>query len=922
MKKNIILFVILLAVMQLQAQPDLKVDALRVEGLQEPLGIDRGNPRFSWKITSAGRNVHQRSYRILVASSPDKLARKSGDIWDSGVVPADQSLDVLYAGKPLASFKKYYWTVEVKSNHGGAVWSRPATWSMGLRDPALWKASWIGINGHRKEDQVDSVFTRLSARYLRKEATLSKPVKRATAYIAGLGLYELYVNGKKAGNAVLAPTTAEYDKRVVYNAIDITAQLKQGRNALGVILGNGRYFMMRNYQGKPDPLTGIPQANYGYPCLLVQVQVEYTDGSTAQIVSDQQWKVTDNGPVIANSEYDGEDYDARKNLNGWAMPGYADQSWKTPDIMPTPAPVVEAQPNEPIVVKQKLTPVALHRTASGSWILDMGQNMVGWVAIRVKGKAGDTVTLRFSEKLKTKDSLYTDNLRNARATDNYVIGGNGWENWEPRFTYHGFRYVEVKGLQYVPDASQFTGKIVYDDIATTGWFSSSDSTMNAVFRNAYWTIRGNYRGMPTDCPQRDERTGWLGDRVMSSYGESFVFDNARLYAKWLQDIADAQLENGSIPDIVPSFWKRYADNVTYPSAFILIPDMLRRQYGDQESFRRFYPAMRKWMAYMWNTYNEQDLVLKDNYGDWCVPPESLDLIWSKDSTRVTEGGLLASAYFYHCSRLMENYARLLHNETDVQYFSGIADRVKSAFNKRYYNPQKQQYANNTITANLLPLSFGMVPENDRAVLFTRIVDKLKTADNHVTTGIIGGMWMMRGLSDNGRTDLALQLATNTTYPSWGYMVGQGATTIWELWNGDAANPMMNSGNHQMLLGDLLVWYYEYLAGIKTDQKLTGFKKVVMRPEFPAGLKQVSAYLDSRYGKIASAWKKQDGQISWTVTIPPNTTAALDIPGNAATIRESGKLIAGQQTFTTSRVSDTVTRVEIGSGTYQFTVANP
>jgi len=409
--------------------------------------------------------------------------------------------------------------------------------------------------------------------------------------------------------------------------------------------------------------------------------------------------------------------------------------------------------------------------------------------------------------------------------------------------------------------------------------------------------------------------------VISSYGESFMFDNSRLYAKWLDDINDAQKESGSIPDIVPTFWDRYADNVTYPSAFIVIPEMLRRQFGDMHSVAKQYAAMKKWTLYMWNTYRKNDLVSNDTYGDWCVPPESLDLIWSKDPNRITDGGLLGSSYYYYCVNLMKHYATLLNNTDDVSQFESIASKIHTAFNAKYYNPDKKSYSNNTVTANLLPLTFGLAPEEDKAAIFANIRGRLKEFDDHVNSGIIGGMWLMRGLTDNGAADLAYKLATNKTYPSWGYMVEKGATTIWELWNGDAANPVMNSGNHQMLLGDLLIWYYENLAGIKTDDKAVAFKKVIMNPIFPDGLDFVDASVDTKYGLVKSAWKKTADGLQWNITIPPNASAEVYFPTtDAGKVKDNGKLISKQLNVVQRPDAANKGMLLIGSGTYQFTIS--
>lgn len=919
---SVILFFLMLLFQSCTSEhSDLVIGSLTVEGRDTLLGTDIVHPRLSWKIQSDERNVIQTAYQIKVASSLEMLEGSEGDIWDSGKIYSDSSLNIVYRGKPLESHHTYFWKVTVWTNKDREADSQPSFWSMGFLDPADWKAKWIGLNGFNKSDQPESTHTRLAARYLRKEFSTNTRIKQATVYVSGMGLYELYLNGQKVGNYVLTPTVSEYNKKIFYNTYDVTNQIQQGKNCMGVILGNGRFFAVRNYHGKPNPLTGIAPTHYGLPQLLLQMRIQYADDSVVWINSDKSWKVTDDGPIVANNEYDGEEYDANKELSGWSEPDYNDRSWDTVDLMSPGKDVrIVAQPNENIRIKEVLYPVDIYETPKGSYILDMGQNMVGWVAIKVKGEKGDTIQMRFAETLKDKNTLNVANLRSAKATDKYILKGEGIEAWEPSFTYHGFRYVEVKGLRYKPDNSDFVGKVIYDDIPTIGKFKTANSTINSVFKNAYWTIRGNYRGMPTDCPQRDERVAWLGDRVISSYGESFIFDNSRLYAKWLDDIQDAQKENGSIPDIAPTFWYRYSDDVTYPSAFVIIPEMLRKQFGDTRSITKHYPAMKKWMLYMWNTYREDDLVLRDLYGDWCVPPESVDIIWTQDPNRITDGGLLASAYYYYCLGLMEGYADMLGFSEDAVKFKSIAQKVLTAFNNRFYNSKTKSYSNNTVTANLLPLSFGMVPAGDREAVFSNIKDRFTEFNNHMNTGIIGGMWLMRGLSDNGASELAYKLATNTTYPSWGYMVEQGATTIWELWNGDAANPMMNSGNHQMLLGDLIVWYFEYLAGIKTDGSAVAFKKVIMDPIFPEGLDFVKASVNTKYGLVKSEWHRGEEALVWDITIPANATARVTLPAidKEKILESENPLMEG---LLENATQDTAGKVvlNIGSGSYHFTI---
>jgi alpha-L-rhamnosidase len=545
--------------------------------------------------------------------------------------------------------------------------------------------------------------------------------------------------------------------------------------------------------------------------------------------------------------------------------------------------------------------------------------MTGWLKISIKGTKGDTITMRFAETLKSKDSLYMLNIRHAKVTDKYILKGALREVWEPRFSYHGFRFVEIAGLKYAPSVNDFTGKVIYDNIPTTGSFESSNKTLNQIYTNAYWTIRSNYRGMPADCPQRDERMGWLGDRSANSYGESFLFDNSRLYAKWMYDIKDAQKESGSIPDVVPTYWKMYNDNVTWPSTFIIIPAMLRKQFGDMKTFSDNYSAMKKWMLYMWNNYRTDDLILRDNYGDWCLPPESLDIIVSKDPTRNAPGPLLASAYYYYCLQLMGEYAASFGYQADKEKFSEMAQKVNVAFNNKFYHADSTYYDNNAVTSNLLPLTFGLAPEKDRKAIFNRIVQRtLNMYDGHVSTGLVGGQWLMRGLSDNGRPDLAYRIASNTTYPSWGYMIAQGATTIWELWNGNTANPAMNSGNHVMLLGDLLIWYYEYLGGIKSDDQEVAFKKIIMNPYFAPDLTYVNASYQSPYGLIESKWGKSNKVLNWAITVPANASAIVYIPGDSEkVIMEGDKPATMAKGVRFLMMQNGKAMFEVGSGSYSF-----
>jgi alpha-L-rhamnosidase len=590
-------------------------------------------------------------------------------------------------------------------------------------------------------------------------------------------------------------------------------------------------------------------------------------------------------------------------------------------LVKAPAGTIRAQPNNPIRIKQTIYPVSIKDIGQGKYIIDMGQNFSGWIRMKVQGQRGQSVKLRFAESLQPNGELYTANLRDARVTDVYTLKGEGVEEWQPAFVYHGFRYVEITGYPGNPALNDFEGKFIYDDIAHTGNFLCSDKTINKIHENARWGIASNYKGMPIDCPQRNERQPWLGDRATGSSGEAFMFDNASLYAKWLDDIEESQTAEGAIPDVAPAFWNYYTDNVTWPGTYLLVADLLYRQYGDERPIAKHYPSMKKWMRYMQTKYMKDFIVTKDKYGDWCVPPESLELIRSRDSLRNTNGELIATAYYFRLLQLMKKFAVISGNAADVKTYDALAGNIASAFNKKFYNPQRGCYDNNTVTANLLPLYFNITPDVWKKTVFNNIYNKIKREDQlHISTGVIGTQWLMRGLTDYGYPELAYALASNKTYPSWGYMTEQGATTIWELWNGNTASPQMNSQNHVMLLGDLLIWLYEDIAGIRSDDKDIAFKEIIMKPSFGAGPDFVKASYQSVYGLIRSDWKKDLVGLKWEITVPANTKAIVYIPTkNAGDVMESSIHAEKSEGVRFLKLEDGNAVFETGSGKYSFFV---
>ncbi len=889
---------------------DIMISDLTCEHLRDPQGIDAVTPRLSWVLSSATRRQTQTAFQILVASSPSLLENGNGDLWNSGKVPSDRSVLVPYAGTALRSGQQCFWKVRVWDRDGKeSAWSTIATWSMGLLDQNDWKGAWIGLDG-----AVDtSEARRLPARWLRKEFSLRGNVQRAVVFMAGLGVSELYCNGGKVGDDVLSPALSDYTRRVYYITRDVTSLLRTGANALGVVLGNGRFYA-------PRTKAPVEMISYGHPKMRLQLQVEYADGSSETIVSDRSWQVTTDGPIRGNNEYDGEDYDARMELDGWSAIGYASSSWRPAEPVAAPAGPLRAQMVNPLRVTQTLTPVSVREIAPGTFIFDMGQNLVGWCRLFVQGPRGTTVTLRHAETLTPDGHLFVANLRSAKATDTYTLRGGGREVYEPRFTYHGFRYVELTGYPGTPDLSTIQGRVVHDDLESAGDFATSDPVINRIYSNIVWGVRGNYRSIPTDCPQRDERHGWMGDRSSESHGATYLFDIAAFYAKWVQDMEDAQRENGSVSDLCPAYWPFYNDNATWAGSTVIVPHALLLQYADTGLIQRHYGSMVRWVDHM-STFVKDDIMPKDTYGDWCVPPEDPKLIHSEDPMRKTPGELLGTAFFYHELRLMERFAGVAGKPADAVRFAALAARLKKGFHAKFFDAAHGYYANGSQTSCVIPLAFGLVPPEHRESVFARLVHKITVETNgHVGTGLVGAQWLNRVLTENGRPDLVYGFVTTTAYPSWGYMAAKGATTIWELWNGDTADPGMNSGNHVMLVGDLVIWLYENLAGLASDPSTPGFKHLVMKPTPVRGLECVSATHRTPYGEARSRWSQRNGVFTWDVTVPVNTTATLTIPRPQGTRILEGHLpLAAVKDIRVLREEGDHVICTAGSGNYSFVV---
>lgn len=874
----------------LSVQGRVALTGLTVEGRTCPAGLDIAVPRFGWQIVSDRNNVVQEYYRIIVASSPEILAGDTGDVWDSGTVRSDSSQWVAFkAAAALKPNRRYWWKVTAGTNRGRTGWSEPACWSTGLLRPDNWQGRWIGLDSLMPWDS-DRRHSRISSRYLRKTFTAAAKPVRATVHISGLGLYTLYINGSRVGDDVLTPVPTDYTKTVAYDTYDITRMLHGGSNAVGVVLAGGHYFAQtQNYQ------TNV-RTTYGYPKLIADIIIEYQDGTVQTIATDTSWRICADGGVRYANEYDGELFDARREPPAWATPEFDDSRWEEARAVYAPGGVLRGNITPPMGVYSTSQPVAIHRHGRRH-IIDFGTNGAGRIRMNMRAGRGDTVTIRHAELLAPGDStLYTDNLRSAGATARYVSDGTP-RPWAPKFTYYGFRYAEITGADSI-GPGDVVRELIADrmDDAHNGFHAETEdgSTMlDDIVMNARRGIRSNYKGMPVDCPQRDERMPWLGDRTTGCLGESYTVNNHALYTKWVADICQSQRRDGNISDVAPAYWRLYTGNVTWPAALPFACDMLYRQYGDIRPMQESYGAIRKFMTFIRGRNSTGSLIASDRYGDWCVPPEHPGLVHSKDPARQTDGRLIASAYYHHLCRMMQRYAGMFGYSSDEAWFAGEAARVKAAVNDTFLVAGR--YSNATVTANLLPLAMGIAPDSAAASIADSIVAAITVKHGmHVSCGVIGIQWLMRWLADTGHGELAYRMAVTDTYPGWGYMVRQGATTVWELWNGDTAAPSMNSGNHVMLLGDLLPWCYERLAGIRPDESRPGFRHIIFAPDTSiSGLRSVTASHCSPYGVIRSSWRREHGgRTVLSVCVPPNTTAEVRLPG-----RKTKQIGSGTHRFT-------------------------
>lgn len=753
-------------------------------------------------------------------------------------------------------------------------------------EPTSWTAAKaLGANGIAPWGMIDEVGSRrLSARYLRREFDITRKVTRATAYVCGLGFFDLFLNGAKVSDDVMDPALSDYTKAAYYVTFDVTGQLKQGTNALGVVLGNGRFFA-------PRLVAPISSQTFSYPKLLLQLEVGYDDGTKTTLASDENWRLTTNGPIRANNEYDGEEYDARMEMPGWAGAGFDDTKWDHARLVGAPGGALKAQMIEPMRITRIIHPVGITKPAEGTYIVDMGQNFYGTVRLKASAPAGTQVTMVSAYSLKPDGTLKTADNRSARCTDIYTFKGQGTEVWNPRFKGQGYRRVQVTGLPFAPTVDNFEGLVIHTDAEPAGEFQCSNDLINRIHSAMWWGMRMYLRSAPLD-PDRDERQAWMGDPAKDAESEAYNYHVAPFYTKWMDDVERSQRGDGTIPDVA-MYWTMGA-GVEWPSVFTIIPDWFIGFYGDTRVAQTHYAAMKAWVLAMRKHELPDGTLPATNYGDWC---DTHTMDGKASDTGSTPRDLVSTAYQYNNCRIMERLAKSMGKTEDESTFRGMADQLKVAFNRKFLDPKTHVYQGGTQCGYVLALAFGLAPDNQRDAIIANLVDDIMVKNNgHLSVGLIGMQWLMQTLTEVGRPDVAWTIATQTTRPSWGYMLAKGATTIWERWDYDTRDPGMNSEALLIQAGNLDAWFYQTLAGIRPATP--GFKKVLIAPSIVGDLKWVKAHFDSPYGRIVSDWKLNDDLLTMDVTIPANTTATIIVPG-----RNGGSH-------------------EVGSGHYQFTARGP
>jgi len=877
------------------APAGVSVTDLQCEHLVNPLGIDVAQPRLSWKLVdpTGTRGQRQTAYQVLVASSRALLDGGRGDLWDSGKVASGQSILVAYAGQPLTSRQPCHWKARVWDQAGAvSAWSAAATWTMGLLAPEDWPARWIGA--------VDTAGPSSAAIQLRKEFTLEKEIRRAVVYVCGLGFYELRLNGQKVGDRVLEPGWTNYRKTCLYATYDVTGQLTRGPNAIGVLLGNGMYNV-------PGGRYVKFRGSFGPPKAILQLHVDYADGTSTEVVSDESWTWAPS-PVIFSCIYGGEDYDARRELPGWDQPGYQAGAFQPVRVVSGPGGRLSAQAAPPIKVMKAYQPVQVTQPKPGVRVYDFGQNCAAMPRLTVQGPAGASVRLTPGELLQD-NGLVSQRSSGGPAYYTYTLKGAGTETWAPRFFYYGARYLQVETSGHAAGAAPrivaLTSQFVHSSAATVGSFACANPLVNRVHGLIAAAMESNLQSVLTDCPHR-EKLGWLECAHLLAGCVMYNYDVPTFYAKIANDMGAAQLANGLVPDIAPEFTVfggGFRDSPEWGSAYVIAPWQVYQMYGDRSVLERHYEGMQRYVAYLKST--AKDSIIAHGLGDWYdIGPGG------PGESKLTSKGLTATAIYYQDLVVLQAAAALLGKAEDARQFAEQARAVKEVFNRKFFHTDKNQYDRNSQTANAMPLVLGLVPEDRRAAVLEGLVAQIRAGGNRVTAGDVGFHYLMRALSDGGRGDVLYDMLIRDDGPGYAFQLKQGATSLTEAWDTNPAS----SQNHCML-GHIEEWFYRGLGGISSDPAGPGFRKIIIQPQVVGDLPGADVAYESPYGRIVSRWQRAGGRLTMEVTVPVNTTATVHVPGTRTT--ESGKPVAEADGIVRLRAEGGGSVFSVGAGVYRF-----
>lgn len=874
----------------------LAADGLQSDAISQPLAVENAAPRLEWRLKAAeagARGVEQSAYRVLVASSEKVLEGDRGDVWDSGRIASGDSFGVVYRGKPLAAEATYFWKVMVWDEGGvAAPWSTVGSWTMA---PQVWTAKWIAQTGATNATATMPLF--------RREFVVKKKLARAVMDVSALGQGEVHLNGAKVGDAELAPGWTDYRKTVRYGAYDVTAMLHEGRNAVGVMVGNGMFNVVKT----PHRYTKL-ENSFGRPMALLQMRLTYADGSSEVVATDGSWRAAA-GPITFSSTYGGEDYDATKARAGWDLPKASGSGWSKVSVVTGPGGKLEAEVAPAIRVMQTYVPVKRTEVKPGVVVYDLGQNFAGWPLIRVRGAVGATVKMTPSELLNA-DGTVSQKSSGGPEWFSYTVGAGGEvQQWHPRFSYYGFRYVQVEWTAGTGEVVSLSGQAVHTSSAVVGEFASSNATLNGIHKLIVEAMHNNEVSLFTDCPHR-EKLGWLEETHLVAPGLIFNSDLRGMFAATERNMADAQKADGMVPTTAPQYtvfatqgYGVFDDSPEWGSASVLAAWSAYRAYGELGELERSYPVMQRYVKFLEG--KAKDGIVAYGLGDWYdIGPGGPG--FGKQTTL----GVTATLMLYEDATAMEKIAGLLGKVEDARGYAALASRVAAAFHARFFNAETGLYDKGSQTANAMPLALGLVPEERRAGVLARVVADIHAHDDHVTTGEIGYPYMLRALMASGRSDVVMAMMMRKDPPSYGSQLEAGATALTEAWD---ANPQ--SSQDHFMLGGAEEWFYRGLGGIDFDMSRAKDERITIRPRLVAGVDWVRCSYDSRLGMVKSAWMRQDGVTTLEVTVPANASAAVWVP-----VRE-GETVSSGDSVGVVKLRDEHGAVvyRVSSGAYEFVV---